>query len=538
MSGPATLPAPSSRPAAAGTHLDPPAAPSRSPAGARPTLLAVVALLALMGASVLLRLGGLHFSLWSDEGISVGIASHPLADIPALLRQDGSPPLYYLLLHLWMKAFGSSVEALRSLSLVLAVAAVPISLWAGRSLFGARAGWVAAVLATASPYLASQGREARMYSLLVVLGLATVTTFLHAFARRRRGWLPAFVVSLVLVLYTHNWGLFLALGTAVAAGYCALAGSDRRRAVGDTLAAFAAVALLYLPWVPTLLYQARHTGAPWARSPSVGDLVPAVAGVLGGPWVVLLLAVAFVPLALDATRRRRWPGGLTVGALVAMLVVTVAASWVSSQVVPAWSMRYFGTYLPMLVLLVSPALTRAARPGVVAVVVVVLAGIVAGPGSPVAAVPKSNVEELAATLAGRVRPGDVVLSTQMEQVPLLRYYFGPGLRYADPTGPVDDPTVADWRDAFDRMNGASPRAVLAPLVSDLRVGQHVFLVCPRLFTDRQDLLWYRLMDAHCRSARAALDGDPAMTLVVGPLPPMATTEPGASVFVVVYRKGA
>lgn len=538
MSGPATLPAQRPGPTGPGTHLDPPAGRRGLPAGARPTLLAVVALLALMGASALLRLDGLQFSLWSDEGISVGIATHPLADIPALLRQDGSPPLYYLLLHLWTEAFGSSVQALRSLSLMLAVAAVPVSLWAGRSLFGARAGWVAAVLAAASPYLTSQGREARMYSLLVVLGLATVATFLHAFARGRRGWIPAFVISLVLVLYTHNWGLFLALGTAVAAGYCVLARPDRRRALGDALAAFGAVALLYLPWVPTLLYQADHTGAPWARSPSGGDLVSAVTGVLGGPEVALLLAVAFVPLALDATRRRRAPEGITVGALVAMLVVTVAASWVSSQVVPAWSARYFGIYLPILMLLAAPALARAARPGLVALAVVVLVGVGPWAGSPADAVPKSNVEELAATLAGRVRPGDVVLSTQMEQVPLLRFYFGPGLRYADPTGPVADPTVADWRDAFDRMNGADPSAVLAPMVRDRPVGQHVVVVCPRLFTDSQDLLWYRLMDTHCRTARAALDGDPAMTLVAGPLPPMATTEPGASVFVVVYRKGA
>ncbi len=35
---------------------------------------------------------------------------------------------------------------------------------------------------------------------------------------------------------------------------------------------FAAVALMYLPWLPTLLYQAQHTGAPWALAPVVWSL--------------------------------------------------------------------------------------------------------------------------------------------------------------------------------------------------------------------------------------------------------------------------
>ena len=37
-----------------------------------------------------------------DEGIAVGISSHSLSAIPGILRYDGSPPLYYLLLHVWM----------------------------------------------------------------------------------------------------------------------------------------------------------------------------------------------------------------------------------------------------------------------------------------------------------------------------------------------------------------------------------------------------------------------------------------------------
>src|ERR671915_407411 len=75
------------------------------------------ALLVLTAVSVGLRTGAMDAGYWIDEAIAVGIASHDLADIPRTLRQDGSPPLYYLLLHGWMRVAGFEEVATRALSL-------------------------------------------------------------------------------------------------------------------------------------------------------------------------------------------------------------------------------------------------------------------------------------------------------------------------------------------------------------------------------------------------------------------------------------
>ena len=48
--------------------------------------------------SIYVRTRELGAGFWIDEGLSVGIADRPLTDIPGVLRQDGSPPLYYVLL--------------------------------------------------------------------------------------------------------------------------------------------------------------------------------------------------------------------------------------------------------------------------------------------------------------------------------------------------------------------------------------------------------------------------------------------------------
>src|SRR5215207_9693663 len=172
------------------------------------------ALLLLMGASLALRIGTLDAGYWIDEGISVGIASHDLADIPRVLAQDGNPPLYYLLLHGWMQIVGTGEAATRALSLVFALLCVPASFWAGARVFDLRAGALAAAGAAGSPFLTHYAQATRMYSLVVLLSILASASFTLAFVRGERRHVAWLGVWLTLLLYAHTWGLFLATAMA------------------------------------------------------------------------------------------------------------------------------------------------------------------------------------------------------------------------------------------------------------------------------------------------------------------------------------
>ena len=90
---------------------------------------------------------------WEDEAITTGIASHSLSAIPGILRHDGSPPLFYMLLHVWISVFGASESATHALSVVFGLLCIPAGMWAAWSLFGRRAGLYAAVLFAFSTFL-------------------------------------------------------------------------------------------------------------------------------------------------------------------------------------------------------------------------------------------------------------------------------------------------------------------------------------------------------------------------------------------------
>jgi mannosyltransferase len=117
-------------------------------------------------------------SLWSDEGNSVMLAQAGLREIAARTAWDIHPPLYYWLLHSWIRVFGQSEVAVRSLSVVFGVLSVAVIHRLGARFFSKQVGLLAAVIAAVSPFQVYYAQEARMYALLALLGsLVVLATF-------------------------------------------------------------------------------------------------------------------------------------------------------------------------------------------------------------------------------------------------------------------------------------------------------------------------------------------------------------------------
>jgi hypothetical protein len=491
------------------------AARQRLPSWTRRPLIGVGApLAALAGVALALRLPGQGTWFWTDEGISLGIAGHRLADIPGVLRKDGSPPLYYVVLHFWMRLFGNSEAQSHALSLLCAVLLVPAALWAGWSLFGRKTGWIAASLAATSPFITAYSQETRMYTMVALLGLVVCTAFSLAFVRRRRAYVPVFAGSLVLLLYTHNWGLYLAAASALALIPCLRRRRPDRAFVIDAVVAFGAVTLLYLPWVPTLLEQLHHTAAPWSARPVAREVVSALGSILGDKTERVLVALVFGggAAALSMVRRPRSREGATLVALLVICAVTLGAAWVGAQAKPAWSVRYVAVLFGPVLVVAAAALARGRGYGVAALVIILLIwtqpfGRLTGLHPAERPDDKSAVKPVVDALSGQLHRGDDVVAVQMEEVPVLHYYLPEGLNLFDVTGRVADPTVADWRDALDRVRRSTVSADLTPQVDRLGAGQRLLLVCSGDTTSPRTIPWFELMDERCDQWTRALQND-------------------------------
>ncbi len=239
-------------------------------------ILAIVLL-----AAGLYLIGTNRVSFWEDESWMAIAVRGDLPGVWTFATERGvHPPLYFLLGWLYTRFTGDSELALRWLAGLCAVLGVAFTYRLGADGYGRRAGLYAALLAAGSLFLIYFGRLARHYTLFFTLATALVwaygrwiqalthqpvpVTQAEQAAERRAGflntrsgtgryWLVGIAILQAAVLYTHYFGVWMAV-------VLALHGLLTRRR-GEWLrlwVALAAGGVLFLPWVPALLYQLRQ----------------------------------------------------------------------------------------------------------------------------------------------------------------------------------------------------------------------------------------------------------------------------------------
>ncbi len=438
-------------------------------------------LVILSAASLWLRTRYINDQYWMDEALSVGIASHSLTAIPGVLRMDGSPPLFYLALHIWMSMFGNSAAATHSMSLLFGLLTVPVSWWGARSMFGTRVAVFAAFLFATNAFITVYSQETRMYSLMALLGLLATIGFLQGFVFRRRRYVALFAVSQALMLYTHAWALFYGAGSLIALIVLWRMSDEptREHFIRDAVFAYCGAGILYLPWLPNFLFQTSHTAAPWDVPPRLGAPIQLSRGVMGGDRVTAaIVAPAVIGLAgLFTKRARHTREARLMWMLIAIPTLTLLLAWAASQITPAWVPRYFAPIVPAILLLGALGMARAGVIGVTGLILTLAFLIFPQEYAPAY---KSDMRDVAGEMQSMLHRGDIVVVGQPEQTPLAYYYLPAGLRFTNTStrGLLADPTFMNWINALPRIRSLKPQQIAPKLLASMRVGQQLLFIRP------------------------------------------------------------
>ncbi len=268
---------------------------------------AVLVGLTLIGLAA--RVPGIaHQPLQWDEGWSIALARLPVGDALRLTALDVHPPLYYGLLHAWAGAIGTTPLAVRALSLLAAVVAVPLAAAAARAWWPADgcgrdddiarrwAGWAAAIAAALAPPLVYYAGVGRMYALAAVGVLAStwgVAAWLEVGGARRgaqrraHGFVVAVAGSAAALLSFYYSGFALA-----GMGLAAL--GARPTTWRRWLAWVGATAALVAPW---LIFALPQLAARMADRAVVGEAPGASpAALLAAGWRAVLFVNAGGPV--------------------------------------------------------------------------------------------------------------------------------------------------------------------------------------------------------------------------------------------------
>jgi mannosyltransferase len=414
--------------------------------GERRWRLAVVAELLLGGVLGSLFLG--THGLFLDESVSASLATAPWHRFVSVVsHREPNMALYFLLLRGWV-VLGHSEVALRSLSVVIAVAALWVVIMLTRSLFGRRAALLAGLLLAVDPLYVQFAQDVRGYSLALLLVSASCFFFVKGIRQvdppPRLCW-TAYTVVTALAAYSNFWAALVPVGQALSLAFLPPGRIPWRR----LLPSAAALVVLLVP-LALLIESTDNAGTNWASGSSAGRLFTHIrASVPHAVLDLLVLAVVVVVVgaivlgrrrpAVGALFARQWPIFFTACWLVVPVAAVVMLSLVDK---PLLVVRYLMVSLPAGIILVAVAIDRVASLGrrgataLAAVLLVLAIGLSAvfvaqwySLGGP------QDFRSAVSYISDRAQPGDgVLIFAPYERVPVEWYVAGS--RAAQETHPV------------------------------------------------------------------------------------------------------
>jgi mannosyltransferase len=227
--------------------------------------------------ALLLRLVVLNTrSITYDDAFSILLSEKSVAAIISGTAADTMPPLYYVLLHFWMK-FGHELWFLRLLSVIFSMAGMALIYLIALRCFTRETGIWATFYMAISPFQIYHAQELRMYSLLQICLLGYILFFILSLQQSGKKCMPLIVwIGMILcgvaAMYTHNLAVF----TLVVPGIYLLI---RRlwKMLSYYLLTLGLIGVLCLPWLAIVPAQIdKIQKAFWTPVPGFLEVVQAI----------------------------------------------------------------------------------------------------------------------------------------------------------------------------------------------------------------------------------------------------------------------
>jgi len=234
-------------------------------------------LFAILLVGLFLRIYNLdREGIWFDEG---GSARYANLNIPQLFETvssgDCTPPLYYVVLHYWIGIFGESEFSLRFPSVVFSFFSIFVIYKLGTLLFNKDVGLISSLILSISGFHIYYSQEARSYSLLVLLALLSFYFFIKTLNNRKSAVSIAYIISIVLLLYTHVYGLFIIIAQNIYFfSVCCLSRKSIEVNIRTWILFQCIIAIAFTPWIlggfikQAALVQHYH----WYSAPSISRI--------------------------------------------------------------------------------------------------------------------------------------------------------------------------------------------------------------------------------------------------------------------------
>lgn len=204
--------------------------------------------------------------IWSMIHSAPGL---PLREVVSNAAKDSHPPLFDIVLHYWLTAFGTSETTTKILPLLFALLSIFVTWFAAFKITGSKSkAYVALGLVSLNFFHLHYSTEIRFYSLMYLLSAVTLLQFWNIINHNLLKNYVWFTVSGILLLYTHYYGaILLAVYGIIALVLVSVKQISWKNFGKFTIACVLAV-LAFSPWLPYMF--AKSDTPSWIEVPTAG----------------------------------------------------------------------------------------------------------------------------------------------------------------------------------------------------------------------------------------------------------------------------
>ena len=290
-----------------------------------------------------------------DESFSLHAALQSVPDLVRMLCRGDNPPLWELLLHFWVKVFGVSEVAIRSLSLIFSALTVVPVYWLGEKYLHRFVGVAAALCYCFSTFSIYMAHECRVYSLIGFCTACSVLLFVSAIHDSKRYKFLLLTLVNLMLMYGHYLSVWIiVMEFLVALGIKPI----RQKIWKPYLMHAAALLLFFAPMFPVLFTRFFDSGVngTWiAKTTSPEALYDFLWRMCNVPVTTVLammvIVSAFIVLIINMVKKKCAFG--TAGIITLLWVVPLLVSFVLSYFTGFFLDRYFYFLFPIFYLSVA-----------------------------------------------------------------------------------------------------------------------------------------------------------------------------------------
>lgn len=401
---------------------------------------------------------------WGDEAWTSLISQLPYLQMLKTTAADFHPPAYYTVIELWYKIFPTTEVSTRIVSIIFYLATVFMvyKLASSASVIlndseGSQDsssptqndrkgflglnnfGLISAVVVAVNPIFFRYAFEARNYMMFAFAATGSIY-FLVRLSLHLRGeiashlrggklLMTAFVIFSALGIYTHYYMFFV-----LAAEFLYVLLFDRK-ILFATIVAYFVVALLYLPWIPFLLGQLTSVASDyWIGGIDKQTHFEALLRILGGeqqnmirPWLFGLSATLLIVGLLQHTLRHKFEKPyllVWLWAIIPFILATLPgfrADGIHFPFRPIFFWRYLipaSIPLSMVMIHTAQKLPKYLMWGAVGLLIVLSMAV---DGVTIASYPYGFKQVYASEVAGKIRPGDRLVTVLPSFAEVLYY---------------------------------------------------------------------------------------------------------------------